>query len=130
MVTDYQPTRNNPYLLPKTLYNRTLWHIRDYNRLQNERQKLLQDCPPPAGSPQALCLEQLTKDINAIEQALLTVDGDLRPGLMAQICRGTPYPFCPSTSTWVRQKQRFIHQVAKNLHLIPQVDLPRKNNLL
>lgn len=130
MTKDYQPTHNNPYLLPKAVYHRTLWIIRDYERLKAERNELLyaqnyrQDGQPrssDASSPteaKALRLEQISRDIEAVEQALQVVDEDMRCGIMNSICYRAPYPYYPSLSTWVRKKQRFVHEVAKNLKLI------------
>ena len=129
MTTDYQPTHNNPYLLPKAVYHRTLWIIRDYERLKAERNELLyaqnyrQDGQPrssDASSPteaKALRLEQISRDIEAVEQALQTVDEDMRNGIMNSICYRVPYPYYPGERTWQRAKQKFIHQVAKNAGL-------------
>ena len=129
MTTDYQPTRNNPYLLPKAVYRRTLWIIRDYERLKAERNELLyaqnyqQDGQPKGsgvGNPtenRALRLEQLSRDIEAVEQALQTVDEDMRSSIMSNICYRVPYPYYPGERTWQRAKQKFIHQVAKNAGL-------------
>ena len=129
MTTDYQLTRNNPYLLPKAVYHRTLWIIRDYERLKAERNELLyaqnyqQDGMPKGndvGNPteaKALRLEQISRDIEAVEQALQTVDEDMRNGIMNSICYRVPYPYYPGERTWQRAKQKFIHQVAKNAGL-------------
>ena len=40
-MRDYQAVTNNPYLLPHHLYMRTLYIIRDYDRLKEKAEKLL-----------------------------------------------------------------------------------------
>ena len=129
MPKDYQPKKNNPYLLPQSVYQRTLWAIRDYDRMKAARREILysyscqQDGLPHASDPanpteaKALKLAQLSRDMEAVEQALLLVDDDMRRGLMQNICDQTPYPYFPSKRTWQRAKQKFIHQVAENLRL-------------
>ena len=130
MTKDYQQQKGNPYLLPKTVYHRTLWVIRDYERMKAERNEILysysceQDGLPhgsDVGTPteaKALKLEQISRDMEAVEQALLQVDEDMRSGIMNSICYQVPYPYYPSTSTWVRRKRKFVYDVAKNLRLI------------
>ena len=130
MAKDYQQEKGNPYLLPKTVYHRTLWVIRDYERMKAERNEILysynceQDGLPhgsDVGTPtevKALKLEQISRDVEAVEQALLQVEEDMRSGVMNSICYQVPYPYYPSRWTWQRKKQKFIHEVAKNLKLV------------
>lgn len=130
MPKDYQKQKSNPYLLPKTVYHRTLWVIRDYERMKAERNEILysysceQDGMPhgsDVGNPtevKALKLEQISKDMEAVEQALLTVDDDMRNGIINNICYQVPYPYYPSLSTWIRRKRKFMHDVAQNLKLV------------
>ena len=130
MAKDYQQEKGNPYLLPKTVYHRTLWVIRDYERMKAERNEILysynceQDGLPhgsDVGTPtevKALKLEQISRDVEAVEQALLQVDEDMRSGVMNSIGYQVPYPYYPSRWTWQRKKQKFIHEVAKNLKLV------------
>lgn len=129
-MKDYQRKTNNPHLLPKTVYNRVLWLIRDYERMKAERNEILYSgnrevSDMPRGSDmanttmdKALKLEQLDREMQAVEQALLLVDGDMRTGIMNNICYQVPYPYYPSESTWLRRKRKFIHDVAKNLKFV------------
>lgn len=122
--------KDNPYLLPKTVYNRVLWVVRDYERLKSERQNILHsyDCDwnglprgGGVGNPtedKALQLERFTADLEAIEQALLLVDEDMREGVLNNIYYRASYPHTPSLSTWIRRKQKFLYDVAKNLKLV------------
>lgn len=130
MTKEYQRKYNNPYLLPKTLYNRTLGVIRDYERMKSERNDILhggscaQDGLPRGsglGNPtesKALKLEQISRDMEAVEQALLLVDEDMRDGIMNNICYWVGYPRYPSRSTWARNKRFFVYNTAKNLKLL------------
>lgn len=129
-MSEYQKTKNNPYLLPKTLYYRVLWLIRDYERLKAERNEIIysyncqQDGLPKGntvGNPtedRAIKLERLSRELDAIDQALLLVEQDMRSGILNNICYGVYFPHYPSVRTWQRVKQRFIYQVAKNLKII------------
>lgn len=129
-MKDYQRKTNNPHLLPKTVYNRVLWLIRDYERMKAERNEIIhgysceQDGLPhgsETGNPtmdKALKLETLGREMEAVEQALLLVDEDMRNGIINNICYQVPYPYYPSESTWLRRKKKFIHDVAKNLKLV------------
>lgn len=130
MAKDYQRKTNNPYLLPKTVYNRVLWLIRDYERMKAERNEIVhgyncvQDGLPRGnemGNPtmdRAIKLEMLGREMEAVEQALLLVDEDLRNGVMNNICYQVSYPFFPSIRTWGRARSKFIHKVAENLKLV------------
>ena len=35
-MKDYQPTKNNKYLLPTAVWNQTVWMIRDYDRMKEK----------------------------------------------------------------------------------------------
>ena len=127
---DYQRKKNNPYILPRTVYNRVLWVIRDYERMKAERNEILHgyNCEQdgmPRGSDtsdptmeKALKLEQIDREMQAVEQALLLVPDDLRNGVFNNICYQANYPYYPSRWTWQRAKQKFIYKVAENLKLV------------
>lgn len=129
-MSEYQKTKNNPYLLPKTLYYRVLWLIRDYERLKAERNEIIysyncQQDGLPKGSTmdspteqRALKLERLSRELEAIDQALLQVDLDMRNSILENIYYQIPYPHYPIRWTWQRQKQKFVYNVAKNLHFL------------
>lgn len=107
-----------------------LWLIRDYERLKAERNEIIysyncqQDGLPKGntvGNPtedRAIKLERLSHELDAIDQALLLVDQDMRNGILNNIYYGVYFPHYPSVRTWQRVKQRFIYQVAKNLKII------------
>lgn len=130
MAKDYQRKTNNPYLLPKTVYNRVLWLIRDYERMKAERNEILysgnrevSDMPRGSerGNPtmdKALRLETLGREMEAVEGALLLVQEDLRNGVMNNICYQVAYPYFPDRTTWWREKVKFVNQVARNLKLV------------
>lgn len=51
-MRDYQPTKNNPYILPHALYMQVVWLIRDYDRMREEYESSLDKSPaPPDGQP-------------------------------------------------------------------------------
>ena len=62
MSRDYQRKRNNKYILPYAAYHQTVWQIRDYYRLKEEAQAILDESPPPPDGQQigrASCRERV-----------------------------------------------------------------------
>ena len=46
-MKDYQRQKGNRYILPRTLYHQTVWQIRDYYRLKEQADAILEESPPP-----------------------------------------------------------------------------------
>ena len=129
-MRDYQPYKNNKYLLPKTLYKRTLALIRDYYRMKEEHDSIGEGSPPPPdGMPRGTATGNPTErdgirrallktEINAIEKAWKTLPEEYRNGVWHNIMGDVPYPDDADRVTYSRHKQRFIYQVAKNMFWI------------
>lgn len=129
MAREYQRAKNNPYLLPKTVYNRTLWVIRDYERMKAERNEIIHGGGTGDGQPKgnaiskttenkALKLVAIEQELKAVDEALELVESDLKNGVINNICHFVPYPHYPHRATWWRAKSKFIYDVASNLRLI------------
>ena len=129
-MRDYQPTKNNPYILPHALYMQVVWLIRDYDRMRDEYESSLEKSPaPPDGQPRggnnvdstqekALTRVNLWTKIEAVDQALNTVPEEYRQGVWNNVVYRVRYPDDAAVSTYRRWKGRFIYQVAKNMFWI------------
>ena len=127
MSRDYQPKKNNPYLLPQPLYRMTLAFIRDHERKRSEYGSLADASPPPpdglphgsaSGNPTqriGIRRAELWIAISAVEDALGTVPEEYRKGVWQNIVYYRRYPDDADPSTYRRYKQKFIYQVAHNM---------------
>ena len=128
-MRDYQPMTNNPWLLPRSLYLRTLYTIRDYPRMKAEYDAVVSALPSrPAvrrgkgyhadpTADRAARAEHLLRETRAVESALRIVPEEYRKGLMDSITQFKRYPRDADPRTYRTWKQRFIFAVAENLGL-------------
>ena len=126
MSRDYQRTRRNQWVLPHNLYRQTLYAIRDYPRIKEEYEDLLQgsradiDGQPKGnnvGDPTAstaVKAEKLHNQIRAIDNAKKVIPPEYMQGVWNNILYGRPYPLDAGRATYARWKSRFIYEVAKN----------------
>lgn len=129
-MKDYQRKKNNKYHLPHEVYNATLWTIRDYARLKESAQAILEESPPPPdGQPKAggckgtielkaLKRETYLTKIKAIEKAIEIIPPEYRKGIWDNIMIYKRYPDDAAKSTYGVYKARFIFLVAENLKMI------------
>ena len=127
MSRDYQPQKNNPYLLPQPLYRMTLAFIRDHDRKRSAYEELATASPPPPdgqprgsakGSPterSGMRRFELWIAISAVDDALGVIPPEYQKGVWENIVLYKRYPDDASPSTYKRWKQKFIHQVAHNM---------------
>lgn len=127
-MRDYQPHKNNPYWLERSLYVRTLALIRDYDRMHKEyiaiatQGKSVSDIDGmPHGSNTAdetfnkvNSMSAYWQDIQAVEQAFEIVPPEYRRGVWRNITQNVRYPDDASKRTYAIHKQRFIWKVAQN----------------
>jgi len=128
-MRDYQRQKNNPYLLPLSVYRRTLYLVRDYDRIKREiagvpfqthtgdGQPRGTDTSDPTGNA-ALKMEKLWQDCKAIDDALFKVPQEYRRGVLNSILDNCGYPVDAGQSTYGRWKCIFLYHVAKNSLLI------------
>ena len=87
-MRNYQPKKNNPYILPSNLYMRMLYLVRDYNRLKEEYTNIIHETPHNDGMPKGnmtgdptlekvLKTESISREVGAVEQALYQVPQDI-----------------------------------------------------
>lgn len=125
----YQRQKNNKYILPSAVYNKTIWQIRDYYRLKEARDDIifhspnLDDMPHGSGVgdptfQKAEKLARVTDVVKAIEDALEQIPQEYRKGIWDSIQFRSPYPLDADRSTYGRLKSRFVYTVAKKLDYI------------
>ena len=128
-MRNYQPKKNNPYILPSNLYMRMLYLVRDYNRLKEEYANILHEMPHNDGMPKGnmtgdptlekvLKTESISREVGAVEQALYQVPQEYRKGVFDNICYGDKFPIIAGEATYRRWRCRFIYYIAKNLNQI------------
>jgi len=126
MARVYQPVKNNKYYLPKNLYMRTVYLIRDYKRLREEYDDLLEESflsegpsgaavsdPTPA---RVAKVYECARCIKAVTAALLTIPAEYRDGVFENVAFGKKYPEFAGAATWSRNRSRFIYEVARNMN--------------
>lgn len=129
-MRDYQRRKNNKYYLPKSVYHRTLWVIRDYERMKEEVESLVEisgvntDGMPRGNeasdqvSRMVIKRCDLLKDVNVIDMALELIPEEYRAGIWDNIQYNKSYPTYAGARTFARYKAIFIHSVAKGLNYI------------
>ena len=128
-MRDYQRATGGKYILPRAVYNQTIWIIRDYTRMTQEAAAIMTASPaPPDGQPRGTVSTDDTASravkralyldrIRSIDRAFETIPPEYRRGVWASIQTGDPYPQDAARETYSRMKSKFILQAALNLHL-------------
>ena len=129
-MRDYQRQKNNQYHMPNAVYKQTLWQIRDYYRMKEELQNILDESPPPpdglphgsgAGQPveaKVIRRERYADKVRAIDKAIASVPEEYRTGVWQAVQYNAPYPEDAGRNTYGRWKARFVHEAAYELGLI------------
>lgn len=123
---DYQRSKNNPYYLPKSLYRRILWLVRDYERLKSELDAMLYEGRPLDGMPRGSDIsdptakttikrERLREETEAVEQGKLMIPEEYRRGVWEHVTEGVRFPDYAHYNTWKSWQARFLYQIAKRL---------------
>ena len=118
------------YILPGTIYMKTLYQIRDYHRLKEEAQAILEESPSPAdGQPRGSNIgdpvvskaskrEKYLRVIGIIENARDEIPIEYRHGVWASVMYREAFPVDAARTTYSRWKSRFIYRVAEELEFI------------
>ena len=127
-MRNYQCVKNNPYWLPKPIYNQTIYAIQSYDTLKERYEQVLhessivRDGQPTGkggtGAPtekKALILAEIDGKISAISSALNIVPPEYRNGVLNNIKYYRAFPLDAGIATYRRHKQRFIYNAAVNL---------------
>ena len=128
-MRDYQ-RRTSKYILPRTIYNQTIWQIRDYYRLKELAEAILEESPPPAdGQPKgnstgdliaskAIRRERAISIIKIIDEEKSCIPKEYREGVWDNIIHGAAYPKTADRSTFGRYKSKFVYEVARRIFLL------------
>lgn len=115
--------------LPRSLYIRIIWQIRDYARMKERMEEVVCSTPSefmqasdksfsdPTGT-KAVMVAAISNEINAIEKALGMIPAEYHKGIVDNICLGRPYPAYACISTWKRWKHRLVNQIVRNMGYI------------
>ena len=129
-MKDYQRQKGNRYILPRTLYHQTVWQIRDYYRLKEQADAILEESPPPPdGQPHGTSIgdqvasrvirrETMLSTVRVIEKEKQLIPKEYRDGVWNNILFGTAYPDDADRSTYGRYKSKFVYSVARGLYLL------------
>ena len=129
-MKDYQRQKGNRYILPRTLYHQTVWQIRDYYRLKEQADAILEESPPPPdGQPhgtsigdqvavKAIRRETMLSTVRVIEKEKQMIPKEYLDGVWNNILFGTAYPDDADRSTYGRYKSKFVYSVARGLYLL------------
>lgn len=128
-MRDYQRKKHTSYTLPKTVYNETLWKIRDYYRMKEIAEAILDATSNSNGTCNtnnvsdkvanvAAKRERFLAYIRTIERALQQIPPEYRDGVWNNIQNRTPYPHYAGRATFGRYKAKFIYLVAEAFEII------------
>lgn len=101
-VIETNEKKTGKYRLPRTVYNMTVWLIRDYVRMLDQP-------------------EFYADKIKAVEDAQDVVPKEYMQGVWQNITIHTPFPNDAHRATYARHKSRYIHKVATLAAFLPNV---------
>ena len=126
-MRDYQRQKNNKYILPRAVYHKTLWQIRDYYRLKEEAEGILHESAPVSdGTPRGTAIgdpvhakavrrEESLRMIKVIEDEINRIPDEYQKGVWDSIQYGSRYPANADRTTYGRWKSFFVYNVAEKL---------------
>lgn len=129
MARDYQRIKQSKYILPRTVYHQTLWRIRDYYRLKECAEDLLEQRGEQSGQPKSntpsdivgntvMKRDKYLNDVYQIDCAIKEIPEEYRRGVWNSIHFGDAYPQYAARATYGRYKAKFIYKVAERFNLI------------
>lgn len=135
-MRDYQVQKNNPYQLPRSLYSRVLYFIRDYDRRCEQRKEILfgssnaeSGMPHATGisdttAKKAILLSKIESEIDIIDKSLRQIPTEYAIYIFDNIRYGYKIPNWvqnkdfASKNTWSLWRCKFIYLVAQNMGLV------------
>lgn len=130
-MRDYNPIKGI-YVLPNNLWRQTISMIRDYYRLNAEYNDRIDEGMSPGsetpggktnktGDPtgmKAIKLSSIAERIRAVEKARLAIPYEYMDGVWEHIMYRSRFPGDADRSTYTRWQQKFVYEVARNMHWI------------
>ena len=128
-MKEYQRLKNNKYILPRAVYNQTIWRIRDYYRLKETADDLIMASTGADGMPRgggisnttastAEKREKYMDDINGIEAELKNLPQEYQKGVWHSVMFGESYPCDAARQTYSVYKSKFIYGVANRFGIL------------
>ena len=118
---EYRDTPSREIKLPREVYYRCLWTVRDISRIREIA------CAAP-GMPEsdaeggqivsADVIRQAAADLKHISRSIEAVPEEYREGILDNIINREPFGDQAHPNTWKRWKLVFLHALAAELHLI------------
>ena len=132
MSRDYQRQRNNKYLLPNTVYHKTIWTIRDYYRVKEslnssadtsagiayDKDKVQTSGNADTVFNAAIKYSEAKHQVEAIDQARAKMPKEYEQGVWNNVLFCSRFPIDADRSTYGRVKSKFIYDVAESLGFI------------
>ena len=121
--------RNDPYRLPREVYKQVYHIIKDYKRMAELAESILESSGSGEGAPvkgtisdttavKAAKRETLLRYTSAIDRAFSLVPPEYRKPIWDNIVNGKPYPDYADKVTFWRYRRRVYWYVADGLNLI------------
>lgn len=124
-MRDYQRQKNNKYILPRPVYHKTLWTIRDYYRMKEEADDILYSSGRPgqrngSGISDPVAAKAIKRDkflriTKAIDEVKTQIPEEYQRGVWDSILYGSRYPLNADRTTYGRWKSWFVFHVAEKL---------------
>lgn len=134
----YRDTRGRDIRLPREVYYRCLWTLRDTDRLKSiaavldhddhaseQAQAVMQGRSPSdgcSGADTMIIAEDVARraaaELDCIERALDSIPQVYREGLLDNILHKEPLPDFAHANTWKRWKLVLMYEMARELRLI------------
>ena len=125
----YYAPKKGKYILPRDLYMQVIFMIKDYDRMKETAEDLLEETSSPDGQPRgnsisdtvaskAIKRETLLAKIKAIDESFNDCPIEYRQGVRNNITDRTRYPCDADRKTYTRQKGRVIYNIAKRLYWV------------
>ena len=123
-MRDYQRKKNNPWVLPRAVYQRALWLARDYDRMRQAAEDTItvsrepgQHIAPNGGHSDPVFAavkrrEAYIRSIEIIDNALAQIPKEYRRGVWESVQSGRRYPDDAHRNTYSRWKSCFLYLVA------------------
>lgn len=127
-MREYQ-RKTGKYILPGNVYMQTIYQIRDYNRLKEEADRILEESKaPPDGQPKqsgassdierkVVRRDKLLHIVDTIDRAIELLPEEYRQGVWDNVMDHKAFPKDADRRTYGRYKSLFVFTVAKDLYL-------------
>ena len=128
-MREYQ-RKTAKYILPGNMYMQTIYQIRDYYRLKEEAQAILDESPaPPDGMPKgkaegsdperrAMRRERYLKVVKIVDEAKALIPEEYRAGVWNNVLYHDAFPADADRTTYGRYKSMFVYRIARELFLL------------